>query len=78
MENSNIISYLIVHFICGGVNILCIYLADVVYLRPDCKKEFKWLSIRTIFTILAGPILTGAIWMVPLLAKDQLEMYNRN
>lgn len=72
----NYIYFIILWTGCGSVNVGCVYLAEVVYKRPDYADEYKFLSLRNVIVFIAGGILTGVVWVLPTIAYQNLQIYN--
>lgn len=66
----------IIWIICGLFNMLCVYLTDVTFKRPDFVDEYRFLSWKTLFTFISGPIISWIIWVGPVLAHTDLDVYN--
>jgi hypothetical protein len=71
------IEIIILWIACGCINILCVFLTEVTWKRPDYADEYVFLSWRTFAVFIVGPIITSGIWFGPFLAKWDLDMYNR-
>lgn len=70
--------FLILWAVFGVINVVCIYLAEVVFRRPDFADEYKFISFRTIMAFMLGAIATPFIWLAPAVSYQDLQMYNRN
>lgn len=70
-----IIYFLLLWIVCGAINVFCVYLAKMVYKRPDYENEFKLCSFRTILIFISGALCTPVIWVGPLIAFQNLQVY---